>query len=272
MTAPVHPAPRTSRATRVLVLVAAFLTACCSPRPIPRWQGETPDSLLWVGNSFFYFNNSMHRHVGRLLTAAGVHGTRQTSVTINGAGLDWHDVAAYLRPGSGMARYSFAADNTLVFNQFVRPYDMVMMMDCSQCPIHPRLQQSFHDTAKAHAATVRRAGAEPVLFLTWAYEDQPQMTEQLTAEYRRAGRASHMRVVPAGPAFAASIARRPDIDLYASDKRNPSLAGTYLGAAVVMASIFKKSPVGNTYTADLPVDVAQHLQEVAWETTQSFQP
>lgn len=39
-----------------------------------------------------------------------------------------------------------------------------------------------------------------------------------------------------------------------------------------MASIFKKSPVGNTYTADLPVDVAQHLQEVAWETTQSFQP
>lgn len=142
----------------MLVLSAAFLTACCSPRPIPRWQGETPDSLLWVGNSFFYFNNSMHRHVGRLLTAAGVHGTRQTSVTINGAGLDWHDVAAYLRPGSGMARYSFAADNTLVFNQFVRPYDMVMMMDCSQCPIHPRLQQSFYDNAKAHAATVRGPG------------------------------------------------------------------------------------------------------------------
>jgi hypothetical protein len=81
-----------------------------------------------------------------------------------------------------------------------------------------------------------------------------------------------MRVVPAGPAFAASIAKRPDINLYAPDKRHPSLAGTYLGAAVVMASLFKKSPVGNSYTAGLPADVAQHLQAVAWETVQSFKP
>ena len=46
----------------------------------------------------------------------------------------------------------------------------------------------------------------------------------------------------------------------------------YLGAAVTMASLFKKSPVGNTYTAGLPADVAQHLQSVAWETVQSFRP
>ena len=74
------------------------------------------------------------------------------------------------------------------------------------------------------------------------------------------------------PAFAASIAKRPDLNLYAPDKRHPSLAGTYLSAAVVMASLFKKSPVGNTYTAGLPADVAQHLQTVAWETVQSFKP
>lgn len=129
MTPPRHMA---IRAIRLLAFAAAFLTACSGPRAVPRWQGETPDALLWVGNSLFYFNNSMHRHVGRLLDAAGVRGTRQTSVTINGAGLDWHDVGAYLRPDSGMARYRFAADNTLVFNEFVRPYDMVMMMDCSQ--------------------------------------------------------------------------------------------------------------------------------------------
>jgi hypothetical protein len=169
-----------------------------------------------------------------------------------------------------MARYSFTATNDVVFNKFERPFDMVMMMDCSQCPIHPKLQQAFYDTARAHAATVRAAGAEPVLFLSWAYQDAPQMTEQLAAEYVKAGRANNMRVVPAGPAFAASIARRPDINLYAPDKRHPSLAGTYLGAAVVMASLFKTSPVGNTYTAGLPPDVVQHLQAVAWETVQSF--
>jgi hypothetical protein len=98
------------------------------------------------------------------------------------------------------------------------------------------------------------------------------MAQQLAAAYRQAGAANNMRVVPAGPAFAASIAKRPDLNLYAPDKRHPSLAGTYLGAAVVMASLFKTSPVGNSYTAGLPADVAQHLQTVAWETVQAFKP
>lgn len=256
----------------IVVAAAALAAACSTPPAAPRWQGERPASLLWVGNSFFYFNNSMHGHLGGLLNAAGVRGIRQTSVTISGAGLDWHDMASHFKPGTGMLRYSFTPTNDVAFNTFERAYDMVLMMDCSQCPIHPKLQQAFHDTAKAHAAAVRQAGAEPALFLSWAYQDQPQMTEQLAAEYIKAGRANQMRVVPAGPAFAASIAKRPDVNLYAPDKRHPSLAGTYLGAAVVMASLFKTSPVGNSYTAGLPPDVAQHLQAVAWETVQSFKP
>jgi hypothetical protein len=258
-----------ARAGRMVAIAtaAAVLVACSTTPAAPRWQGETPASMLWVGNSFFYFNNSMHGHLGGLLNAAGVRGIRQTSVAISGAGLDWHDVASHFKPGTGMLRYSFTPTNDVAFNTFERAYDLVLMMDCSQCPIHPKLQQAFHDTAAKHAVAVRSAGAEPALFLSWAYQDQPQMTE-----YVKAGRANNMRVVPAGPAFAASVAKRPDVNLYAPDKRHPSLAGTYLGAAVVMASVFKKSPVGSTYTAGLPADVAMHLQTVAWETAQTFKP
>jgi hypothetical protein len=76
--------------------------------------------------------------------------------------------------------------------------------------------------------------------------------------------------VQTGPAFARSIAKRPDINLYVADKRHPSLAGTYLGAATVYAALFRQSPVGLGYTAGLPADVVKHLQEVAWETVQGF--
>ena len=211
----------TARAVRWLGLVATVATvgtlAACgtvanntptttaATTPPPRFQGNTPASLLWVGNSFFYFNNSMHGHLGGLLNAAGVKGVRQTSVTISGAGLDWHDVGTYLKPGSGMARYSFTPTNDVVFNSFDRAYDMVLMMDCSQCPIHPKLQQAFHDTAKADAAIVRQAGAEPALFLSWAYQDQPQMTAQLAEQYAKAGRANAME---APAAIARSRHRR----------------------------------------------------------------
>ena len=77
-------------------------------------------------------------------------------------------------------------------------------------------------------------------------------------------------MVPAGLAFAKSIARRPDLELYVADKRHPSLAGTYLAACTVYASLFGKSPVGNRYTAGLPADVAAHLQQVAWDTAQEY--
>jgi hypothetical protein len=115
-------------------------------------------NLLWVGNSFFYYNNSMHGHVGQLLSAAGRTGMRATSATISGSGINWHDVEAHFKPG-GVASYSFVGDNEVRFNTFDKPFDGVMMMDCSQCPVHPQLQPIFYEYAAKHSATVRKYGA-----------------------------------------------------------------------------------------------------------------
>jgi hypothetical protein len=257
---------------------AALLLAACAAPPAggpasgPPAEPKGPvevKALLWVGNSFYYRNNSMHTYVGRLLAEAGGSGYRGVSATISGSGLNWHDVAAHFKPG-GVGSYSFVGDNEVRFNTFDKPFDAVLMMDCSQCPIHPQLQPLFHEYARKHSDTVRAHGAEPSLFMSWAYKDKPEMTQQLAAEYVMAGRANRALVVPAGLAFAESISRRPALELYAADKRHPSLAGTYLGACVVMASVYKKNPVGNRYTAGLPADVAAHLQTVAWETAQAF--
>lgn len=226
-------------------------------------------SLLWVGNSFFYYNNSMHGHVRELLIAAGAKGYRGVSATISGSGLNWHDVGAHFKP-DGVGSYSFVGDNEVRFNQVDKPFDAVLMMDCSQCPVHPQLKSKFHEFADRHSATVRQHGAEPMLFMSWAYKDKPEMTEPLAAEYLEAGRRNRALVVPAGLAFAESIRRRPELELFVADKRHPSLAGTYLGACTVLASVYGRNPVGSRYTAGLPADVAAHLQQVAWETASSF--
>ena len=155
-------------------------------------------------------------------------------------------------------------------NKFERLFDIAIMMDCSQCPVHPTFGPQFHEFAKKHSDTVRRHGAKPVFFMSWAYADKPEMTEQLAEAYVRAANDNDAMVVPTGLAFKRSIATRPDINLYAPDKRHPSLAGTYLGAATVYATIMKRSPVGLSYTAGLPADVAAHLQRVAQETVADF--
>ena len=226
-------------------------------------------SMLWVGNSFFYYNTSMHGHVGRLLNDAGGKGYRATSATIGGSGLNWHDMEAYFKPNA-VGSYSFVGDNEVKFNEPGRQFDAALMMDCSQCPVHPTLKPLFYDYAKKHSATVRKNGAKPILFMSWAYSDKPEMTAQLADEYVKAGKLNNALVVPAGLAFANSVAKRPDLSLILADKRHPTLMGTYLAACTVMASVYKQNPVGNKYTAGLPPAAAAHLQAVAWETVQGF--
>jgi hypothetical protein len=256
-----------------LVLAVAFSgPLLAQTAPTTKSLGaEAPKTALYVGNSFFYYNNSMHSIVGRLLAAADPKTSyRGTSVTISGSGLNWHDLEAYLRPGGGMASYSFTADNKVVFNKFDKPFDVVIMNDCSQCPIHPQLKDAFHEFARKHSQTVVKHGAKPVLFMTWAYADKPEMTAQLAEQYTIAGNANNALVVPAGLAFAKSVSKNPGINLYAADKRHPSPAGSYLAACTILASVYGKSPVGNANVEGLDPKAARFLQEVAADTVREY--
>jgi hypothetical protein len=257
--------------TLLFAAAAAGAFAQGALRPKIADAGVTdPASAIWIGNSFFYYNNSMHGHVGQFI-AAGMPGFRHraTSVTISGSGFDWHDVDSYFRPNA-IGNYSFDANNNVVFNKVDRLFDVAIMMDCSQCPLHPQLKGVFKDYAKKNADTVRKHGAKPVYFMSWAYQDVPAMTAQLAEEYTKAANENNAFVIPAGLAFARSIAIKPDLNLYVADKRHPSLAGTYLAACVTYASLFKKSPVDSKYIAGLDPAIARHLQTVAWETVQEY--
>ncbi len=176
-----------------------------------------------MGNSFFYYNNSMHNHFGRLVASAPsgsapARRPRSTSVTISGSGL----------------------------------------------------QSVFHATVKKHAQALERAAVRPVLFMSWAYKDKPEMTAQLAEQYTLAGNANNALVIPAGLAFAKAIAKQPQVELYEADKRHPSLAGTYLAACTAFAALYRQSPVGLAYTAGLPPDLVKLLQTSAWETAQEY--
>lgn len=269
-----------SRALFTLALtlpVAAALSlagcAAAAPPPAPASapaavQGP-PTSILWVGNSFFFYNNSLHSHFRKLAASAGTK-VRGTSATISGSGLDWHDLASLLRP-AGLGGYSFTGDNEIRFNPPGRRFDAVIMMDCSQCPVHPKLAQRFQETVRKDAEIARAHGVQPILFMSWAYKDRPAMTARLAAAYTAAGKANDALVIPAGLAFERAMQRHPEIELYAADKRHPTLAGTYLAACTVYATLFDRSPAGLSYTAGLSPEAARALQTAAWEATRDYQ-
>ena len=115
-------------------LVLGGLTAgvaAAQTRPEVRALPAPPATAIYIGNSFFYYNNSMHSHVRMLMRGMGMAPPTQVSVTISGSGFDWHDVASYFRPNA-VGSYTFDDDNNIVFNRRDRLFDVAILMDCSQ--------------------------------------------------------------------------------------------------------------------------------------------
>jgi hypothetical protein len=92
----------------------------------------------------------------------------------------------------------------------------------------------------------------------------------LAEAYTIAGNANNALVIPAGLAFARAVSKQPELNLYAPDKRHPSLAGTYLATCVVFAALTGRSPVGSSYLANIDAQTASFLQNVAWDTVQEY--
>ena len=253
--------------------IATLPAALAQTKPVVTSLGpDFPKTGIFIGNSFFYYNNGLPGHLSLMEKAADPANQqlyRNTMVTIGGSGFDWHDVDSYFRPGA-IGKYSFDANNNVVFNKLDKLFDVAVMMDCSQCPIHPTLKSVFTHYAKKNSEIVRAKGAKPVFFMSWAYADKPEMTAQLAEAYTIAGNANNALVIPAGLAFARSVSKQPELNLYVADKRHPSLAGTYLATCVVFAALTGRSPVGNPYLAGIDAPTASFLQTVAWETVQDY--
>lgn len=230
-----------------------------------------PQTYMWIGNSFFYFNNGIAAYVTGLARgeSGGGPAHRGTMLAIGGSGLDWHDVKSYFRPNA-VGYYVFDEHNNIVFNTAKKKYEGAILLDCSQCPIHPTLAPKFVQYVKKHVATVRANGAVPVLFMSWAYADHPEMTASLAEAYTRAGNANNVMVIPAGLAFSRVLKARPDLKLHVADNRHPTLAGTYLAAATAYAALYGRSPEENSYTAGLDPELARFLRAQAWATVQEY--
>jgi hypothetical protein len=234
---------------------------------VTRLGPAPPKNLLWVGNSFFFYNKGLSTLVWQLLESADPDNDFDSRMaTISGAPLSKHDVEAYFRQDKTQI-FSVSSNQRLVFAK-PRPFDAVILQDCSLCPI--QLERAFHEEVRKDSALAKKHGATPILFMTWAYADRPDMTSLLAEAYTRAGNEYGALVVPAGLAFAAARAKDASVSLHEPDNRHPSLAGSYLAACTVLAAVYGKSPVGNRYTAGLDAKTAAFLQGVAAETVARY--
>jgi len=250
------------------ILPAGSVRADAPTPSVKRLKVEKPQRLLFVGNSYLYYGDSVHNHVRRMVAAAGIYPEQQIrrgykSATISGSALFDHNIDSYLEPGK---------------LRVTKPFQVVILQGGSALGWSRKRPAKFMETVAEFSRKIAAAGGETALYMTHAYVEphkrvDPDMIRTLERLYVEAGNANGALVIPVGLAFAEAYKRRPGIKLHKSyDGSHPDLIGTYLAACVVFASLYGQSPVGNTYDyyGKIDKEMAAFLQKVADDTVRKF--
>ena len=165
--------------------------------------------ILFIGNSLTFWNQGVDVMLAKL-----VPGIETSRVAVGGATLEtlWNNDEAKL----------VCADNWNV---------VVLQEDLPETS-----RESFRRHAKLWCDHVRKYGAEPVFYAAWAYDRLPAFDDDaICAEHAGAAEENNARLANVG---AARTAGPEGLDLFDDDKEHPSLAGTYLAACVIAATIY----------------------------------
>ena len=259
------------KATKLSLALIIFATFSNASLDIKTPKSEKISSLMLVGNSFFYYNNSLHNHLGDLIkNDPNVTSMKRRSITINGSDLPWHDIESYLsNEHIGSFRIDTKNNNKYVPSSNTK-IDAVIFMGCSLCPIHPDTKDTFQVYVQKYSEIIRDKNAEPMLFMSWPYKNKPEMINSLRDVFVNTANKNNLLLIPAGEAFYRFNSSYPEIDLYTKDLRHPSKEGTYLAAAVVFASLYGKATAGNPGIMNLDPEVAHKIQMSVDKTVSEF--
>jgi hypothetical protein len=250
-----------------LLLTAGAVRAEDAMAPTVRALGiDMPRRVLFVGNSYLYYGDSLHNHVRRMAIENDKANAKKygyKSVTISGGSLGQHDLSHYLKP------------NALGIKE---PFQVVVLQGNSGAALSEKGSAAFVNAVTAFNDLIRASGAKTALYMTHAYTPahkkyDPEMMRKIEKLYVDTGNRVGALVIPVGLAFEEAYRRKPGLKLQKDyDGSHPDLIGTYLAACVTYAALYGTSPVGNPYDyfGKIDRDTAAFLQQVAADTVQAF--
>ena len=220
-------------------------------------------SVLFIGNSFSYYND-MNKPDGifaKIAKNAGYSKIRVKAVYKGGY---------YLRQFLD-GKDEYGAQVLSMLNSST-VYDIVIIQEQSANPIsHP---DDFFDSVRKFKELTDKNGGELWLYSTWGYKTGYSslskyggkteiMEMKLRAAYSAIAEELGIGVAYAGAAMTKSFIENPSIDLYNSDLKHPSEAGSYLAAWTLFGTIFGTDPASLDYNGTLSPRTATILKSVA---------
>ena len=232
---------------------------------IKKLKHTSPKSVLFIGNSYLYYNDSLHNHFKAMADEKypGYEGSVNVkSSTIGGSRLKHHNLDHLLKPKAISS---------------INKFELVVLQGGSGEGLSKKDRKAFAKIAKEHIKRIKANGSEAALYMIHAYVEphqdfDPNLIRVIEKMYVTAGNKNQTLVIPVGLAFENAYEQQPDITLHHLDGTHPALLGTYLAACTVFASVFNESPVGLNYDYNglINPDDKLFLQEIAESTVRTF--
>jgi hypothetical protein len=180
-------------------------------------------NVLFIGNSFTA-RNDLPGTIARLAATRG-RTIQHRLISAGGASLRTHwnagHAAKAIRDGH---------------------YDRVVLQEQSTLPIKNAAR--MRDNVRLFDEVIQAAGAETVLYMTWARQHAPDTQQAITNAYTEIGGEIDAMVVPVGVAWQRVLGKPKHPVLHDRDGSHPTPAGSYLAACVFLAAMVDEDPVG----------------------------
>ena len=238
------------RRALLLALLSLFAGATFCQQPPQQTLHEllNPElHVLFIGNSFIYFNN-MPRIVEAISESVDGPRIKTEMVAIGGARLEdlW-------KQGSALAAIHKQHWDYVVMNEQSALGGGIVNGE-------KRIADpaNFFKYAELFDAEIRKSGARTVILMTWKDKNDPGLIQnELDSAFWEFAKKMAGGVLLSHVSEAWFITRRkaPEIDLYFADNHHPSQEGSYLIACTVYVTLTHHSPEGAVAKVEgTPVD------------------
>ena len=173
--------------------------------------------ILFIGNSHTYYND-MPLMVQQRAINEGFD-CRVTMIAHGGWFLAQH-----------------AEEPDVRFNILYGGYDYVVLQEHAH-PFGP--EGKFMAAAVTLNTLIRKAGAMPIIYETWAKKDEPGAQALMNEVHRRVAREINALLAPVGENWWSYMKSWPDLEMYDADGAHASLVGSDFAAKYIWEAIVR---------------------------------